>query len=253
MDVENKYGTLEIQKGLLELIKKFDTFCNENGIRYSLNDGSLLGAIRHNGFIPWDDDLDIIVDRTNYYKLLNVPNINNYGISIKSKLWLDRIQLCNNTKLDNGNCFTPTLDVFILDIAPATRLHRKIKRIMIGFAQGMIKPKPDYSRFSMTNKLFSFITYIIGKLFTYEFKLKLYHKIAKDYGGKNSPYSSCYFEPFNDIGIIHKRDVLNKLEKHPFEDTEVSIISCYHEYLTEIYGDYMTPPIEENRIPIHIN
>jgi len=57
MDTENKYGTLEKQKKLLKLLKVFDSFCEEKGVRYSLAGGSLLGAIRHDGMIPWDDDL----------------------------------------------------------------------------------------------------------------------------------------------------------------------------------------------------
>ena len=66
MDIENKYGTLAIQKELLVLLKEFHSFCKRNNIQYSLAYGSLLGAVRHKGLIPWHDDLDIMVDRDNY-------------------------------------------------------------------------------------------------------------------------------------------------------------------------------------------
>lgn len=69
MDIENKYGTLNAQKELLELLKEFHSFCIQNEIKYSLAYGSLLGAFRHKGFIPWDDDLDIMVDRENYERI----------------------------------------------------------------------------------------------------------------------------------------------------------------------------------------
>ena len=70
MDLENKYGTLEIQKELLLLLQEVHNFCVSNDITYSIAYGSLLGAVRHKGFIPWDDDLDIMVDRENYKKIL---------------------------------------------------------------------------------------------------------------------------------------------------------------------------------------
>lgn len=65
----NEYGLEEIQKELLDIMKIFHNFCEEKGIRYFLFGGSCLGAVRHKGFIPWDDDLDVCVDRRNYNKL----------------------------------------------------------------------------------------------------------------------------------------------------------------------------------------
>ena len=251
MDIENKYGTLEVQKKLLELLKQFDSFCIENRINYSLNDGSLLGAIRHNGFIPWDDDLDIIVDRANYSKLLNY-DIGGYGMSIKRKLWIQRIHFLDDEKKETTS-YIPTIDIFVYDNTPISTFHRKIKKILIGFVQGMMKQKPDYSRFALNNKLFLYISYNIGKLFTDDWKYRLYNMIAENYGSSKSQFGSCYYEPYNDIGILHKSEVLEKTERHIFEDTEVSIISGYHRFLTELYGDYIVPPNEEDRIPLHIN
>jgi len=67
-------GLSETQKRLLELMKRVDCFLRENGIEYFLFGGSLLGAIRHNGFIPWDDDIDIVMSRDNYYRLIAVSD-----------------------------------------------------------------------------------------------------------------------------------------------------------------------------------
>ena len=59
------------QQELLELLKRVAAFLDENGIRYYLFGGTAIGALRHRGFIPWDDDVDILVDRENYYRLMD--------------------------------------------------------------------------------------------------------------------------------------------------------------------------------------
>lgn len=252
MDVENKYGILEIQKELLKLIKIFDSFCIENKISYSLNDGTLLGAVRHNGFIPWDDDLDIIMDRENYSKLAH-SDLKDYGIVLKRELWIDKVYLKDSNDKADTSTYHPFLDILIFDVAPKGRISRKIKKLLIGFVQGMIKGKPDYSRFPMKYKVFSFITYCTGRLFPAKFKNYLYHEISQKFGSQSSPYASSYNEPFNDIGILHKADALSRIVRHQFEDTDLPIMEDYHDYLTDLYGDYMTPPKEEDRIPLHSN
>jgi len=69
---ENQYHTAERQELLLAMMKDVHTFLEENEIVYSLVSGSLLGAVRHDGFIPWDDDIDLMMDRDNYERLLKI-------------------------------------------------------------------------------------------------------------------------------------------------------------------------------------
>ena len=83
-----KYGTLERQTELLKMLKEVDIFFKTNGIVYSLCGGTLLGAVRHNGFIPWDDDVDLMVDRKNFEKFHTV--IENFkGYHLEHELWVD--------------------------------------------------------------------------------------------------------------------------------------------------------------------
>lgn len=70
MDEERTYLTLdEVHEELLNLLLRFDAFCKEHNLRYSLDSGTLLGAVRHKGFIPWDDDIDLNMPRPDYDRL----------------------------------------------------------------------------------------------------------------------------------------------------------------------------------------
>ena len=99
MDLENRYGVLAAQKDLLVLLKEFHSFCVEHEIKYSLSYGSLLGAIRHQGFIPWDDDLDVFVDRKNA-DLLNQALADSDLLQVEREsaesLWVDRVRQKNS-------------------------------------------------------------------------------------------------------------------------------------------------------------
>ena len=99
MDLDNSYGTLDMQTSLLELLKEFHKFCMANNIKYSLDWGSLLGAIRHKGFIPWDDDLDIMVDRENYEKIKRqIGGKLCYEHGTPEALWIDRVRLVTDSQ-----------------------------------------------------------------------------------------------------------------------------------------------------------
>ena len=251
MDKENKYGTKEVQYALLLLLKNMDAFFIKNKIPYSLDSGTLLGAVRHNGFIPWDDDIDIIIDRDTYDRLCSL-DFRGTGLRMERDLWIDRIKFSNDYIAGIKSRQNPTIDVFILDNAPDNKYFRKLCDLLICFVQGMIKPKPKYDRFSIRYKLLSFIAYNLGLLMKRDTKVRLYHLIATCCRNKKTQYKTCYFYEFNEIGKVFNSDVFIRTEKHLFEDSEFSIISQYDEYLTTLYGDWHTPPPESERKPLHL-
>ena len=143
MDFDNKYGTLKIQEKLLVLLKEFHKYCLENDIKYSLDWGSLLGAIRHKGFIPWDDDIDIMVDRRNYEKILKTAKSPiNIDHDSSSALWVDRVRLDS----DLISSLKPTMDIFIIDNAPDGQFLRKLRVLELRFVQGMLKSTPNLKK-----------------------------------------------------------------------------------------------------------
>ena len=239
---DNQYHTKVVQIELLELMKLVHAFLVSKDIRYSLCGGSLLGAIRHNGFIPWDDDIDIMMDRENFEKFIRCIHTD-CNLSITRNLWIYRIKKSANDKA--------TVDVFVMDGVPNNFLERKIKVLMIKILQGMMKSKVDYSRYSFFYKTCTLLTSTFGRIFPDSFKYNIYDKISQ-IGAKRSNYLCGYNDLFKLLNLRYKKNILDYLVLHQFEDTSFYITSEYDSYLTTQYGDWRTPPQEKDRKPIHI-
>lgn len=252
MDLDNKYGVLEAQQQLLSLLKVFHSFCVNTGILYSLAYGSLLGAIRHNGFIPWDDDLDVFVDRKNYDRLLSALGNSNDLIverNSKSTLWVDRVRLRNSKR--EPSSFIPTLDVLVLDPVPSSAFLRRMKLFLILALQGMMKSKLRCSKGGIEYRVGSVITYVIGLLFPYRLKAEWYRRVSRMGELEKSEYLANYNGEFADLWREYPSDMMDCIEEHVFEDGVAFITSKFDICLKMQFGDYMTPPKEDDRKPRH--
>jgi len=253
MDINNEYGCLEMQKALFPILKEFDNFCNERGIRYSLDGGTLLGAIRHKGFIPWDDDVDVFMDRRNYEKLkVEIKGYNKLSFDEYSRqaLWTPRVRLHENI---DGFGYPPTLDIFIKDFVPKNPIVAKMKDIAILGCQGMIKSKLQLKKGNFVLKLCSLVTFFAGRLFTEKSKFKMYGWVSQIGDSKKATQVCGYNTMWNYIRFKFNRTIIDNYMIVPFEDTELSVTAEYHHYLSVLYGDYMKPPKMEHRLAKHIN
>jgi len=252
MDLENKYGTLEIQKELLKLLKEFDAFCQEGGVKYSLDSGSLLGAVRHKGFIPWDDDLDVVMDRDNYNKLISIiGSSDNLSIEriTEATLWVDRIRM---KKTEYRGSYKPTLDVFIFDPVPGNQIAAKFKLLTLFMLQGMIKYHLSLKKGNIVMKMCSLVTWLMGKPFSHKTKYLWYNKVSSWGDKRKCTQGSCYNYTFSGMGLKFDSDILDEVVRMPFEDIEVWGLKKYDHFLSTIYGDYMTPPKTTERVPKHL-
>ena len=247
--LSHQYGTYEKQEELLAMIKDIDQLFYDNDIEYSLSGGSLLGAIREKGFIPWDDDIDIMVDRKNYNKILALfwqGNGSQYRLN--RYLWVERIQRTDDKR---DGLFASTIDVFVMDHCPDNAVIQKIKLFLIMMLQGMMKEEHVFAGQSGIAKACLGITWMMGKPFPDDLKYRWYQKAAQIGNEKESKYITGYTDLFKCLKYKYTNQLFQRIIRQPFEDSTLPITAEYDSYLKTQYGDYMTPPEEKDRIPVH--
>jgi len=241
IDVNDSYDVAAAQRKLLSMLKDFHQFCVGNEINYSIIGGTLLGAIRDKGFIPWDADVDVVMNRENYDKLMKVVEaMGDY--TVVEKLWVPKVVEKKN--LVNGEIpdGTPVVDIFIVDRVPAGGFSKKAKLLELKVLQGMMKTKKnEKKKFSAVTKAALAVTSIMGKAFSMEKKQKMYTSVSMR-GNKDTsrPLMICN-DVFRSLGCEYDSHLMDEYTLVNFEDTQLMTIKNWENYLIEQYGDYMTP------------
>jgi len=245
---EKKLSLEEIHEELLCQLRDIVAICDRHGIEYNMMCGSLLGAVRHKGFIPWDDDIDLLITRENFEKLRKIyPEECDKRFELTYlNTWTPRVM---NRDPEKAAAFT---DFFILDSVPPAGWKRKVWYLKLHILQGMMKKNVDYSRFNLKNKIMLFGTHILGLPFSTEWKARMYEKIST----QNPPSDEvCMSNGAFGLGqhIWNPEQFKEKITVK-FEDVDVLIPAKYDEVLTVLFGpDYMTPPPVEERVAKHLD
>lgn len=251
----------QVIKKMLEYIHKV---CTENSIRYFVAAGTLIGTIRHSGFIPWDDDIDIWMPYEDYKKFKRIvsnsnslyyilsPEDDKYYYNVFSRFCSKegRLELNGIPNIEN---LGPFIDIFLLHKAPDDQSERmKIFNTILKYDK-QIKyclPLKYYKTVSFKTRIWILIhspTYFVNRFSVGISKLKANrNEVICSYDNTESKlyYSASGSRCFDAI-LFHEEDLNNPI-CHKFEDIEVYIPPNYHELLTKRYGDYMKlPPIEE--------
>ena len=247
---------------LMIIAKEIKRICEKNDIHYTMLAGTLLGAVRHQGFIPWDDDMDFAMFREDYNKFIEAckndldkehfffqnidsdPNFGKFYIRILlngTYLYYDLIRNVQSKK-------ALFVDVFPFDSIPESKILRKKQSVITSFAMRLLKKKLKYGASSFT--LGSKIELLFTPFFSKKSLIRMYEKEMQRYN-KKLPDSSCVCCANGGEGYPRetlKRKWLIETKIMKFEDTEFPGSVLYDEYLTYFYGDYMTLPPEEKRI-----
>ena len=249
MDRDNLYGMRGMHIELLRLLLEFDTICKSNQIVYSLGFGSMLGAVRDHGIIPWDDDVDVIIDRNNYRKLESIIDLFPAFIVEKNStqsLWVPRFRYRDKGHEEFG--YTLTIDLFIIDNVPDSKILSSTILFMTYALQGMIKSKLNLKKGNCFQKVASVTTYLAGRMIPLSVKFWLYHRLADMSNGKMTHHCTCYMAEFNYVAQKNDSRLLKDITVMDFDDLKVPISAHYDSYLTTLYSDYMTPPKNTERI-----
>ncbi len=251
----------ELQLANLEMMKKFDKVARENGIKYTLGAGSAIGAIVHKGFIPWDDDIDILMDRENYDKLKTLSK----EILPKELEFKDYFsdQTCNvliGKIIDNSTTMITVdqygretvsgvaIDVSVFDSVPNGKIARKLqwlKSVKALILANKLTPQNHGKLVKLYgNLILKFTRNKLKTIIKLEKKIKKYKKENCDclaemlyLGGNRIYFENKMFQDFIDV---------------EFEDAKFMITAHYDYYLRKRYNrDYTILPPQDKRIAWH--
>ncbi len=236
------------QKHILRILVEFDAFCKKHGLSYSLAFGTLLGAVRHGGYIPWDDDLDVIMTREQYKAFESVVGDLSSVIDV-DKVYLDG-ELYVRRRLKPEICINciGMIDLFIVDYAPNSKVKQLIKRTTIQLVQWLYRSRWYYESWRQGGhphrKLWQVLT-PIGLCLSIRQWQRVWDKVMMWFMPKNvseQRIMCCYTAAVRDIPKIYSVDVFNETIEMDFEGYKFPCIKEYDKFLSIRYGNYMEMP-----------
>jgi len=253
LDLPDEYGFLPLQNKILEIMVDVDKVCRENDIDYCIMGGTALGAKRHGGFIPWDDDLDIYMTPNNYKRFL----------ACFSQLKEDKYVIQEHGKVDemiqiskvrmNGTTYIEPLyrdkemhhgifiDIFILHNCPNNILQQKAQYFWSKYIDVLSLAHRGYSRRKGAAGLLIKFFKMLPKNFLRKFAMRRVYK----YDDKQTGYYCNFFGKARFKQGKYKREIFGTSTDVDFETIKLMAPEQLHEFLKQRFGDYMKMPSPE--------
>jgi lipopolysaccharide cholinephosphotransferase len=261
---ENKINFEEFKQRLVAILDYVDDFCKKNSITYFLCGGTALGAVRHKGFIPWDDDIDIMIPRPDYdkfimlmskdvhpfYKIHSIETDDTYPYSF-AKVCDERTTLIENV---NRPPLGIAIDVFPIDGFPdnpsqSNKFIAKIRFVNHLFAMKLTRTN-NINNTSLLKKLIISVLQLVLKPYSArKFSLFVINQCRTNNYPASNYVGNIVWGYYNKEKT--RKEVFDKSIPALFEGREYPLMIGYDEYLTNLYGDYMKPPPVEQQIAHH--
>lgn len=252
----------QIRQIQLSMMDRLDAFCTSRGIRYSLSGGSLLGAVRHHGFIPWDDDMDVLMPRPDYERFLIEFPLSGQEGCILENLRTDPDWPLSFTKLmDTGTVLVQRrnglrrygvfIDIFAVDGQPSDDAAMELYYRRYRHLSHELHKRAPLHRF--TDKPSIKAKVVIRRCFHGPSKtvVRAIDELLASYPFESSEYAGAIMGG-SGMGTHIPKTVFEHYTRLPFEDREYSCLQDYDTYLSRMYGDYMTPPPPRKRVSPHL-
>lgn len=262
---ESDYEDLNLRDAqllMVDILKEVHKICERHGLKYFLDGGTLIGAVRHKGFIPWDDDVDIGMPRKDYEKFIDIAKkelpdylflqtfetdeyYDIYQVPCKVRyngtLLIEK-NIAENSKMHNGLF----IDVFPYDSLPKKRWVYKLQRTLsYNVLKSFIRIREKPEKLSVKNRITFTFYRIVRAIFPYKRRKKFFDFLVS-WNDVNSPYMGYGLDTVWSEYIYKKEDYF-ELQKLEFEGNYFYAPKNYDAILTQLYGDYMTLPKEEDR------
>ena len=261
----NAVSTKDLQNKMLEMLLFFDKFCKEHNLKYYLCGGGLIGAVRHNGFIPWDDDIDLFMPRNDYERLAVLwpkeVSLERYRYcrTDKEHIYHDagasirdvRTTEINRHSANEDICHGIALEIMPIDGCPKSKILR-VFQLYNAFVFNLFNAQrlPDNKGKAirhMTKLLYACIK-------SPDRRYKLWKRAEQRMSKYKWEECSEVTELIGSIkGMLlrHPKNDFEQVTYKNFEGHQIPVMAGYERYLRLIWGDYMELPPEDKRVPKH--
>lgn len=246
----------------LRILDEIDAFCKAEGLRYSLAYGTLIGAVRHKGYIPWDDDIDLLMPRPDYDRFLKtfrseeneVLDLSKSGVCVETFVKVCRKGTLMVDKELGRALWGVNVDIFPIDGAPGEGLAEHYDE-MCRRREWIFRLCPFYKVVGR-DKLKWFVKYCLKRL-----RYPYAWSCASVKAGLEADMLACRFDDsplagawFGDDGIreFMPREWFETYTELEFEGKKYPVIAHYDDYLRRLFGDYMQLPPEDQRVSKHM-